>query len=105
MPPQRNGGLMFLRILMGMCSCVLCLAPPAGECLRAGPYLRRAVMAPAKETPEVAKRETQAETRPAKVRLNELVFLPERFSHRGKAEFTRPRLKPLMDSIVSEGLQ
>jgi ParB-like chromosome segregation protein Spo0J len=62
-------------------------------------------MAKEKEPPAVAKRETQAETRPTKVRLNEFVLQPERYSHRSKEEFKKERLKALMDSLVSEGQQ
>jgi ParB-like chromosome segregation protein Spo0J len=62
-------------------------------------------MAKDKEAPVVAKRETQAEIRPTRVRLSELVLQPERYSHRRKIEFSSARLKALKDSIVSEGLQ
>jgi ParB-like chromosome segregation protein Spo0J len=62
-------------------------------------------MATEQITPPVAKRETQAQTKPTKARLSEFVLFPERYSHRSKEEFQKNRLQPLMDSLVSEGLQ
>jgi hypothetical protein len=85
---------------------LLFLALCAGEAGRAGPFIERGpAMAKEKEAPAVAKRETQAETRPTKVRLCDFVLQPERYSHRSKEQFKKERLQALMDSLVSEGQQ
>src|SRR3954463_6268352 len=63
-------------------------------------------MATDQDAPAAPERATQAETRPATIRLSEFLLKPEVYSHRDPEDLTdRDRLKPLMDSLVTEGLQ
>jgi hypothetical protein len=102
-----EGVFMFSPIFMAAWLCVFFVGwswpwdQPPGQSY----FLWRIDMSTDKEVPAVAKRETQAETRPTKVRVSEFVLYPERFSHRDEAEFKKARLKPHMDSLVSEGMQ
>jgi hypothetical protein len=83
------------------------LGPPPGTSQRAGPSLWLEVkMSNEKKPPDSPGRQAQAVTRPVKVRLDQLVLEPARFSHRDEVELTDPaRLRPLADSIFANGLQ
>ncbi len=55
--------------------------------------------------PEVVERQTAATTKRTQVRLDEIVVQKDRYCHREDDALTEANLKPLMDSLVSEGLQ
>src|SRR5262245_37518440 len=90
-----------------MWSCFLWPVLHAGDCPRDGPIIeRRARMTEERVPPEVLERATQAVTRPTTLPLNEFVLKPELYCHRDQEELkNRDRLKPLMDSLIVEGLR
>jgi hypothetical protein len=57
------------------------------------------------ETPVIPTRETQATTRLVQIPLDQFVLHPERYCHRDPEELTEGRLKPLMESLVNQGIQ
>jgi ParB-like chromosome segregation protein Spo0J len=63
-------------------------------------------MAVQQDAPAIPERATQAQTRAVTVRLSDFLLKPELYSHRDPEDLSdRERLKPLMDSLVTEGLQ
>lgn len=61
-------------------------------------------MAKEKEEPRL-ERVTTARTERTVIRLNEVKLLPEKYSHRNANELSTDKLKPLMQSLVLDGLQ
>jgi ParB-like chromosome segregation protein Spo0J len=80
--------------------------PPAN--VAAGPEAKDVVLVPAgtqAQEPAPLTRQSTATMKRIRIRLDQIVTEPLRFSHRNRFAFQEAALKPLMDSLVLEGLQ